>query len=72
MAEELKPCPFCGGEAIINEIPPHTHYIATFMPDCKGECFVECSKCSCMIGEDTRDKAINAWNRRANNESKTD
>lgn len=65
--DKLKPCPFCGGEAIINEIPPHTHVIATFMPDCKGMCFIECSQCSCGIGEDTKELAIERWNRRTDN-----
>ena len=61
-AETLKP--FCGGEAIINEIEPHTHQIATFMPDYSGSCFIECTGCSCAIAEDTIKKAIAAWNRR--------
>jgi Lar family restriction alleviation protein len=60
----LKPCPFCGGEPIINEILPHTHAIATTMPDCEGECFIECSKCSCAISAKNKDEAIQMWNRR--------
>lgn len=25
MSEELKPCPFCGGKAVIEVIEPHRH-----------------------------------------------
>ena len=67
LGEVLKPCPFCGGDPVINEIPPHTHVIATFMPDCKGECFIEC-KCSCAITAENKKKAIEKWNRRVKNE----
>lgn len=62
---ELKPCPFCGGEAIINTIGSHKHAIATFMPDYSGGTFIECTKCSCAIAEESDDAAIKAWNRRA-------
>lgn len=68
--DKLKPCPFCGGEATIDEIPPHKHVIATFMPDCEGECFIECTKCGCMIGADgadAKEKVIEHWNRRVGN-----
>ena len=61
---EIKPCPFCGGEGIINEIPPHTHMIATWMPDFGGESFIECDGCTCAISADTKEKAIELWNRR--------
>lgn len=36
MNDKLKPCPFCGGEAVMNVIEPHTHEIATFIPDYGG------------------------------------
>ncbi|MGN1130863.1 MAG: Lar family restriction alleviation protein [Ruminococcus sp.] len=63
--KELKPCPFCGSIPIINEIPPHKHFLVD-MPDYEGACFVECS-CSCAITADTREEAIEKWNRRADN-----
>ena len=25
LSKKLKPCPFCGGQALLNTIPPHTH-----------------------------------------------
>lgn len=62
--EQLKSCPFCGGEVMIEVIEPHTHTLATFMPDCEGKAFVEC-QCGAAIGGETRDAAIAAWNRRA-------
>lgn len=48
---ELKPCPFCGGEAKVIES--------------KGLYWVACMKC-CASADviDDRDKAIEAWNRR--------
>ncbi len=64
--EKLKPCPFCGGKALINEIPPHKHILVD-LPDCEGECFIECTKCSCAISAGTKQKAISIWNRRADN-----
>lgn len=65
---ELKPCPFCGGKAIINEIPPHTHGLAKFMPDCSGEVFIECTNCTCGISANSKNEAITAWNRRMGNQ----
>ena len=59
---ELKPCPFCGSEPIINEIPPHKHYFVD-LPDYEGGCFIEC-KCSCAISAKNRKEAIEKWNRR--------
>lgn len=64
--KELKPCPFCGGEAMIEIGEPHTHEIATFMPDSAGYVMISCSKCSCATmfdGQDV-DNAIAAWNSR--------
>ena len=55
---ELKPCPFCGGEAII-----HYPFHNTFAVLCsKWKCGATITMC------DTRniDKVIERWNRRAN------
>jgi Lar family restriction alleviation protein len=56
--ENLKPCPFCGGEADIEEIPgsPFTNEPYTWGVGCK----------TCNIGwyEESKERAIEAWNRR--------
>lgn len=57
---ELKPCPFCGGEARMVEL--------------SNTVFVRCKECLCQtagIEANTKycawDLAIDAWNRRADN-----
>ena len=63
MAEKLKPCPFCGGEAKLKHIRP----IIIVM--CKNCGYAPCSVSDYMeegdnIG-DIKKIAIEAWNRRA-------
>jgi Lar family restriction alleviation protein len=60
----LLPCPFCGGEPVAYEIPPHTHKFATFMPDHPGSFVIECS-CGIGLIHENKDTVIAAWNRRA-------
>ena len=58
MTEILKPCPFCGGEAELS-----SGY------DCY---FVSCSLCKAQTEWDMyKEKAIELWNRRINDERKT-
>lgn len=53
---ELKPCPFCGGEAETHEVGFPYHYWEVY---CDGECFDHfCEK-------PTEAEAIAAWNTRA-------
>ena len=55
MAEMLKPCPFCGGDAkefTGEDAAPHRWT-------------VECDSCGAHVGSDTRHKARAKWNRRA-------
>lgn len=56
---ELKPCPFCGGEAKIVK-SPENEYIAI----CRNK------QCNASVGffPNTRKEAIEAWNRRADDE----
>lgn len=63
----LKPCPFCGTEPILTEIPPHSHKsgIANFMPDHPGSFTVECPKCSCGMIDTNKDSVVRTWNTRA-------
>ena len=50
---ELKPCPFCGGTEIK-------------VDNDQGIYFVYCDQCECETSKYvTEDKAIQAWNRRA-------
>lgn len=60
MSEELKPCPFCGGEAHIKEV----------VSACEKLYTVGCSDSECMgyetwLLKPTVDEAVAAWNRRA-------
>ena len=60
MAETLKPCPFCGGEAHIKEVVSACSVVYT----------VGCSDSECMgfetlLCKTTPEEAIEAWNRRA-------
>lgn len=65
MSEKLKPCPFCGGEAIAKKDADKNRY----------NWYVTCSyatwDCPCMPSTgyyDTKKHAIEAWNRRAKDE----
>ncbi|MCI9597897.1 MAG: hypothetical protein HFE75_11510 [Firmicutes bacterium] len=61
----LKPCPFCGGEALLRVIEPHSHKYAKFMPDYQGGTFIECASCTCGVSGETTEEAVTQWNRRA-------
>ena len=59
---ELKPCPFCGGEAEVNEDRLDGYTI--FIVSCEN------SKCPVIVetmhrAGNTKAQAIEAWNRRA-------
>ena len=57
----LIPCPFCGGEAVLIKNPEG------FDTHC-----VKCSTCGCntgaYLGGDSLQNAVDAWNRRANDD----
>lgn len=66
MSEKLKPCPFCGGEAVIcSGSFRDGGYVANYA-------YVECSRCEakgeefieCMPVDDVEMMAANVWNRR--------
>ena len=52
---ELKPCPFCGGEAHLEQYQDAPEYFA----------IVRCSQCDIKAVKDTDEEAIEAWNTRA-------
>lgn len=62
--DKLKPCPFCGGEAILEEIPGN--------PDSKDAyCWAAgCKECDIGWYGDTKEDAIEKWNRRLDPENK--
>ena len=60
---ELKKCRFCGGEALMYEIPAHKHVLVN-MPGYEGGVFIECTQCSAGISAYSIEEAEAAWNRR--------
>lgn len=53
--DELKPCPFCGNDAVLYE-------------DYEGGWVIECKRCFVQIWrKNSKKAAIKAWNRRAKN-----
>lgn len=59
MTDKLKPCPFCGGKNI---------YMFT---DIMSRWWVFCKDCDVQAGRhETKEQAVDAWNRRAGEESR--
>ncbi|MDO4301662.1 MAG: Lar family restriction alleviation protein [Clostridia bacterium] len=60
---KLKPCPFCGGEAVLVNIN------VSGINDVPNPFEIHCKNCkSCSDWFTTEQKAVSAWNRRTNNE----
>ena len=60
---ELKPCPFCGGEAFVSEC------LYSCEPGRITTKVVECNGCHTTTFEyDTKEEAIEAWNNRTESE----
>lgn len=60
MQNELKPCPFCGGEVTVD----YNSYTKVYSIGCGN------AGCACNVGTlpcKTAEKAIEIWNRRTNN-----
>lgn len=67
--DELRPCPLCGSQPVLDEVKPHTHSEwlkkeLPDLPDSHGECFVECWNCSCAVAAPTKKQAVALWNNR--------
>ena len=59
MSEKLKPCPFCGGEAVLDSVDYDAWYVQCI--DYDGDCEMRPSTELCETSED----AVEIWNRRA-------
>lgn len=62
--DNLKPCPFCGGQAVVQEM---------CYSMLQSEHFVKCVNCGAESSRyyDSTHSAIKAWNRRVDNENNT-
>ena len=60
---ELKPCPFCGSEALLDEFTVRKGFEACIV--CTG-CLADMPTITYDTEEEARNAAIEAWNRRAN------
>ena len=78
---ELKPCPFCGGEADVKYQPIYMDYgVCIFCTECKArskffpyDCkytYFHGEKNVYISKEQAKNKAIELWNRRADNEQR--
>jgi Lar family restriction alleviation protein len=74
MNKELKPCPFCGGEATLYDYEESRDiYDKETLGYVDTEYFtkygVDCEFCGCIVADrNSETEAIEAWNRRATDE----
>ena len=64
---KLKPCPFCGSEAKVIEIPNGLSFEGLYVVGCDGDdlCFGNINHFTMVFP--TKEQAKIIWNRRANN-----
>ena len=65
---ELKPCPFCGGDAVLEPLNTRKGYEATIQ--CNGHCILYMSTITYDTEEEAVEAVVNAWNRRSDNEQR--
>ena len=61
--DELKQCPFCGGEAILRK----NRYCEGYYVTCLSH---NCSMIIATCQRETKEEAIEAWNRRASDDER--
>lgn len=59
--EELKPCPFCGGDARVQKV---NAIVGVKFTVCCGNCYCMSHETTYLVN--TMEKAVEAWNRRSN------
>ena len=59
MSKKLKPCPFCGEEAVLDYFDDDEWYV--YCPNLEGDCEIRPS----TKFYQTKQEAIDVWNRRA-------
>ena len=60
----LLPCPFCGGDAMLDHIPAHTHDVSIFVIDSPDTFTIECLGCAAGLCGNKRSDVEAKWNRR--------
>ena len=65
---ELKPCPFCGGEAVLEPYKARKGYEANIQ--CNGGCLALMRTITYDTEEEAIENVVKAWNRRADNEQR--
>jgi len=65
---DLKPCPFCGSEAIENTL--NNIYETVYNVSCSGEYDSSCVGLTINYYSDYKEDSIKAWNKRVNNDSR--
>lgn len=64
-SDRLKPCPFCGGEAEIDQAEDGGYFVQCLTSVCRAS-----SQMRYAHGDDPRPLLLEAWNRRPARESK--
>ena len=67
---ELKPCPFCGGEAVLESYKSRKGYEANIQ--CNGGCLSLMRTITYDTEGEAIEAVVNAWNRRVDNEQRAD
>lgn len=62
MKEQLKKCPFCGGEAVLEPYKARKGYEASIQ--CNGGCLLYMTTITCDTQEEAIETVVNRWNTR--------